>query len=91
VNKADLVELLAKQTSLSRNQSEDVLNATLDIIRQSVAKGHEVKLVGFGTFDRSARKSRKGRNPRTGQEVIIPPTTVPRFRPGKEFKSQVAT
>jgi DNA-binding protein HU-beta len=90
VNKADLIDRLAKQANISKSQSEQFLNATLEIIQSSVSTGEEVKLVGFGTFDKSQRKPRKGRNPKTGVEVEIPATAVPRFRPGKEFRSLVS-
>lgn len=90
MNKADLIERLAKQANISKSQSEHFLNATLEIIQSSVSVGEEVKLVGFGTFDKSQRKPRKGRNPKTGVEVKIPATAVPRFRPGKEFRALVS-
>lgn len=90
MNKAELIEKLAKQVNLSKAQSEECLSTILEIIQSSVSAGEEVKLVGFGTFDQSQRKPRKGRNPKTGVEVEIPATTVPRFRPGKEFKSLVS-
>ena len=89
MNKADLIDRLAKQANISKAQSEQFLNVALDIIQQSVSSGEDVKLVGFGTFDRSQRKARKGRNPKTGTEVQIPATAVPRFRPGKEFRNLV--
>lgn len=91
VNKADLIDRLAKQANISKNMSEQFLNTALQIIQSSVSAGEEVKIVGFGTFDRSARKARKGRNPKTGVEVTIPATTVPRFRPGKDFKNLVVS
>ena len=86
MNKAQLVELVAKQTQLTKTQIEDTLNASLEVIRKSVKKGDDVTLVGFGTFTKSKRKARTGRNPQTGAEIKIPAMTVPRFRPGKEFK-----
>lgn len=86
MNKAQLIEKLAEKTSLSKSQSEDFLDATLEIIQKAVAKGDEVKLVGFGTFSKLARKARTGRNPKTGAPVTIPGAKVPRFRPGKDFK-----
>lgn len=89
MNKAELIERLAKQANISKTQSEQFLNVALDIIQKSVSDGEDVKLVGFGTFDKSDRKARKGRNPKTGTEVVIPATSVPRFRPGKEFKTLV--
>ncbi|MBX7232450.1 MAG: HU family DNA-binding protein [Bdellovibrionales bacterium] len=90
MNKAQLIERLSRQVRLSKSKSEKILNVTLEIIQNSVSNGEDVKLVGFGTFDRSFRKPRKGRNPKTGIEVPIPATSVPRFRPGKEFKDLVA-
>ena len=87
MNKAQFVEKLAQKTNVTKNQAESLLDATLEIIQKSVAKGEEVKLVGFGTFSRSDRKSRKGRNPKTGAPVDIPDSKVPRFKAGKEFKS----
>ena len=89
MNKAQLVELVAKKTQFTKTDSEIVLDATLEAIRRAVAKGDEVKLVGFGTFSRAARKSRTGRNPQTGKEIEIPASKVPKFRPGKEFKDCV--
>lgn len=89
MNKAQLVEKVSAKTKLTKSQSEIVLDATLDIIQRAVARGEEVKLVGFGTFSRQSRKERKGRNPKTGEPVAIPGGKVPRFRPGKEFKSSM--
>lgn len=86
MNKAQLIEKLADKTKLTKSQAEMFLDATLDIIQKSVAKGDEVKLVGFGTFSRLNRKSRNGRNPKTGAPVVIPGSKVPRFKPGKDFK-----
>ncbi len=89
MNKADLIDRLAKRANISKAQSENFLNVALEIIQESVSSGEDVKIVGFGTFDRSNRKARKGRNPKTGTEVHIPATSVPRFRPGKEFRQLV--
>jgi len=86
VNKAQFVEKISKSTNLSKTQTELVLDAAFEIIQKSVSKGEEVKFVGFGTFDRSERRSRKGRNPNTGRQMTKPASQVPRFRPGKEFK-----
>jgi DNA-binding protein HU-beta len=86
MNKAQLVESIAEQTQLTKTHIEEVLNTTLDMIKKSVKKGDDVTLVGFGTFTKTKRKARMGRNPQTGKEIKIPATTVPRFRPGKEFK-----
>lgn len=89
MNKSQLVESVAEQTQLTKTDIEEMLNCTLDLIKKSVKKGDDVTLVGFGTFTKSKRKARMGRNPQTGKEIKIPAMTVPRFRPGKEFKETV--
>ncbi len=86
MNKAQLVELLSQNTQMSKIQSENLLDATLQIIQKAVAQGDEVKLVGFGTFSQLDKKARKGRNPKTGAPIQIPGQKVPRFKPGKDFK-----
>lgn len=86
MNKAQLVESVAKDTNLTKTAVEETLNAALESIKRSVKKGEDVTLVGFGTFTRSKRRARTGRNPQTGKEIQIPAAVVPRFRPGKEFK-----
>lgn len=89
MNKGQLVEKLAEKTNLTKSQAENLLDATIEIIQKTVAKGDEVKLVGFGTFSRTSRKSRTGRNPKTGAPVQIPDSKVPRFKPGKDFKESL--
>jgi DNA-binding protein HU-beta len=89
MNKTQLVDGLSQQTQLTKTTVEEVINATLDMIKKSVKKGEDVTLVGFGTFTKAKRKARSGRNPQTGKEIKIPAMTVPRFRPGKEFKEAV--
>jgi DNA-binding protein HU-beta len=89
VNKAELIERVAKRAKLTKMQSETVLDATIEVIQRAVSSGEEVKIVGFGTFDRASRKQRNGRNPKTGTTIVIPAARVPRFRPGKEFKTLV--
>lgn len=87
MNKAELIEKVAKHTDSTKAHTERFLDATIDTIRKAVKKGDEVKLVGFGTFAKAKRKARKGRNPQTGQEIKIPAAWYPKFRPGTEFKN----
>ncbi|MBY0314208.1 MAG: HU family DNA-binding protein [Bdellovibrionales bacterium] len=89
MNKAELIEKVANDVECTKAQAERLLDATLDIIKKSVKKGDEVKLVGFGTFAKAKRKARKGRNPQTGSEIKIPAAWYPKFRPGQEFKTLV--
>lgn len=89
MNKAQLVEQVSKSTLLTKTDVESVLNASFELIKKSVKKGDDVTLVGFGTFTKSKRKARAGRNPQTGKEIRIPAMTVPKFRAGKEFRAAV--
>ncbi len=89
MNKQELIEKLATETKLSKTQCETVLNSTFDNIRKAVKKGDDVKLVGFGTFTKTKRKARIGRNPQTGKEIKIPSSWAPKFRAGSEFKNML--
>ncbi|WP_347356264.1 HU family DNA-binding protein [Bdellovibrio sp.] len=86
MNKAQLVELVAEKTKTTKTQSEQILDATLEAIQEALKDGEEVKLVGFGTFTRTSRKARQGRNPKTGETVKIPSAYIPKFKPGKDLK-----
>ena len=86
MNKAQLIEAVAKVANVTKVDAELVLNTTLDTIKKNVKKGEDVTLIGFGTFTRSKRQARMGRNPQTGKEIKIPAMMVPKFRPGREFK-----
>jgi DNA-binding protein HU-beta len=88
MNKAELVAKLSENKSLSelkKSQIEIILNETLSIIKNTVKKD-DVTLIGFGTFSKTKRKARMGRNPQTGKELKIPARTVPKFKAGKDFK-----
>ncbi len=89
MNKAQLVDVISDNVRMTKTEVESVINNAIEMIKKSVKKGDDVTLVGFGTFTRSKRKSRMGRNPQTGKEIKIPAMTVPRFRPGKEFKESI--
>lgn len=86
MNKAQLVEQLATDLEITKADCERVIDASIELIKKSVKKGDDVTLVGFGTFTRSKRKARTGRNPQTGEAIKVPACTVPKFRPGKAFK-----
>nr|WP_207755003.1 HU family DNA-binding protein [Desulforadius tongensis] len=90
VNKAELISSVAEKTELTKKDAEKAVNALLESISEALASGDKVQLVGFGTFDVSERKERKGRNPQTGEEIIIPATKVPTFKAGKALKEMVA-
>lgn len=89
MNKAELVEAIAKQMDATKTDTENFLDSFIDVVTKGIKKKEGVKLVGFGTFAVSPRKARVGRNPQTGEEIKIPARKVPVFRPGKELKEFV--
>ncbi len=89
MNKAELIDMIAAETKMTKAQSERFLDTTLETIKKTVKKGDEVKLVGFGTFAKAKRKARMGRNPQTGKAIKIPAAWYPKFRAGSEFKDIV--
>jgi DNA-binding protein HU-beta len=90
MNKGDLIEVVAEKTHLSKKQAELAISATIDTIIEAVCHDQKVTLVGFGSFERRARKAREGRNPKTHQKILIPATEVPAFSAGKLFKEKVS-
>lgn len=90
MNKAELIAAIAKKTGLKNTEAAKAIETVLESVMTSVAKGQDVRLIGFGTFSLTKREVRQGRNPRTGATLKIPATKTPRFRPGKEFKEAVA-
>ena len=89
MNKEELVQEIAKKTKVTQKDAAEVLNALVDTIQKTVAKGKKVTLVGFGTFEPRKRAARTGRNPQTGKEIKIAAKTVPAFSAGKKFKELV--
>lgn len=89
MTKVDLINKMADVAGVSKAVANKLLDAFIDSITNSLKKGQKVTLVGFGTFSTIRRKSRKGRNPRTGEEIAIPPVRVPKFSAGKALKLAV--
>ena len=89
MNKAELIEAIAKETELSKAGANRALNAVLDTIVKTVAKKQDVQLIGFGTFKAAKRAARTGKNPRTGEKLKIAAATVPKFSAGAAFKAAV--
>lgn len=89
VSKQALVDAIALKAGVSKKTASLVLSATLDVIVDSVSKGHKVSLIGFGTFSAKERPEREGRNPKTGEKMLVKAATVPSFSFGKGFKDAV--
>jgi DNA-binding protein HU-beta len=89
MNKQDLISKIASEADISKQKAGVALDATLDAIRDSLKKGDDVRLIGFGTFTVAERAATEGRNPRTGEKIKIPASKQPKFKPGKELKDTV--
>jgi integration host factor subunit beta len=90
MTKAELIEEVAgKVTVLTKRQTEIIINAILDGIRDTLARGDKIEIRGFGSFRLRNRRTREGRNPKTGTSVQVPAKRVPFFKAGKELKELV--
>lgn len=88
-NKQDLINAVAEKTGFSKKESTTVLNTILNEIESILVSGDKLQLIGFGNFEVRQRSARKGHNPQTGEEITIPASKVPAFKPGKELKDAV--
>jgi DNA-binding protein HU-beta len=88
MNKRDLIDAISGRLGDKKSATEAV-NAVLETIQTTVAKGDKVAITGFGVFEKSERPARTARNPATGATIQVPKTSVPRFRPGADFKALV--
>jgi DNA-binding protein HU-beta len=88
MNKRDLVDAISDRLGDKKSATEAV-NAVLDTIQDAVAKGDKVAITGFGVFEKSERPARTARNPATGATIEVPKSSVPKFRPGADFKALV--
>ena len=89
MTKADLVEQIAEQTGISRNQTAVIVDQLLDAMSRALSDGKHLEIRGFGTFKVRERRARRARNPRSGSEVLVPAKLVPVFKPSKELKAAV--
>ena len=89
MNRSELIDAAADRSDLSKNEVASALDALLQTITESVARGDKVSLTGFGTFERRERSARTGRNPQTGEEMQIAASKAPAFKAGKSFKDAV--
>src|SRR5690625_3607706 len=89
MNKTDLINAVSEQAEFSKKDASRAVDAVLDSITNTLVEGEKVQLVGFGSFEVRERAARKGRNPQTGEEIDIPATKNPAFKPGKQLKDAV--
>jgi DNA-binding protein HU-beta len=89
VTKSNLAKNLAQRTGLSQTQANKIVNTVFDLIGNALVQGEEVRITGFGTFRTSETKARSGRNPRTGQQIRIPPSKRASFLAGSQLVEAV--
>ena len=90
MNKSELVKSLAEKAEITQKDAAKALDAMVETIQQVLASGEKVQIIGFGSFEVRDRKERKVISPATKEEIIVPATKVPAFKPGKSLKEAVA-
>ena len=89
MNKAEIITAIADELMLTKRSVEEIINLFCDTVIETLAKGEEVKLTGFGTFQTRERKKRRGVSPQTGAEIVIPSGRTIVFKPSKLLKETV--
>ncbi len=89
MTKAEFVEKLASEVSMSRKEAETAVEAMINVIQSQLRSGNEVNFTGFGKFHVAERGARQGKHPRTGEPINIPASRVPRFSAGSKLKQAV--
>lgn len=90
MNKQELITAMANKSGMTKKDVDKAVNAFVNVVKDTLIDGEKVQLMGFGTFEVRERAARKGRNPRNPQEEIdIPASKLPAFKPGKSFKDEI--
>jgi integration host factor subunit beta len=89
MTRAELVDEVAKFSELTRKHTEVIVDAVFSSILEALQSGDKIELRGFGSFRIRRRRSRTGRNPKTGAGVVVPAKRVPHFKPGKELRELI--
>ena len=89
MNKTQLVDAIALESGVSKNEAKKVVDAFTTVVAAELRKGEKVQMVGFGTFEVVDRAAREGRNPRTGKSMKIKASKAPKFKAGKKLKDEV--
>ena len=89
MNKAELIDAVSAKSGLTKADTDRAIKAFLDTVSETLAKGDQIALVGFGTFLVRERQARSGRNPRTGETISIESAKIPAFKAGKALKDAI--
>lgn len=90
MNKSELVKSLAEKAEITQKDAAKALDAVVETIQQALANGDKVQIIGFGSFEVRDRKERTVISPASREEILVPATKVPAFKPGKSLKEAVA-
>ena len=90
MNKTELIAAIAEKAGLTKKDAERAINATIDAITETLAKGDKVQVAGLGSFEVKNREARTGRNPQTGETIQIAASKLPAFKAAKALKDAVA-
>ena len=89
MNKTELITVMDSKANMTKVDTEKALKAFIDTVTEELKNGGKVQLVGFGSFEVTERAARKGRNPKTSEEIMIPASKLPKFKAGKALKDIV--
>ncbi len=89
MNKAELIDAVSAKSGLTKADTDRAIKALIDTVSETLAKGDQIALVGFGTFLVRERQARSGRNPRTGETISIESAKIPAFKAGKALKDAI--
>ncbi|HZV78272.1 MAG TPA: HU family DNA-binding protein [Candidatus Binatus sp.] len=89
MTKAELIEEVAEKTQATKRDVTNIVDTLMDSIKNALKKGEKVQLIPFGSFEVRRRKAREGRNPKTGEKLVIAARSVPAFHPGKDLRDSV--
>lgn len=89
MNKAELITAVGDKSEMTKKDAEKAVNAVFEVIGETLSKQEKIQITGFGTFDVRQRAARKGRNPLTNEEIMIPASKAPVFKAGKSLKETV--
>ncbi|MBS3874167.1 MAG: HU family DNA-binding protein [Firmicutes bacterium] len=89
MNKSQLIDVVKQKTDLTKKDIEVIVNTVFECVEEALVEGDKVAIAGFGTFAVRARVERRGRNPKTQEEIVVPAAKVPVFRPFKTLKEAI--
>ena len=89
LTKKEIIEAVAKENGFSKNQSVELVETLIEIIKKTLVSGDYVLVSGFGTFRVIAKKERRGRNPKTGEDLILEPRRVVRFKESDNLRKKI--